>query len=156
MTDVQSNQKRDLVFIGILVVITYIFSGYFDLQDRVDRFCELYERFEADEIMFVGLLLIPVSMLYFWRRWQEIREANRRLGAALAEIDHLRGIIPICCSCKKIRDDDGYWHEVETYFKAHLDTSFTHGICDDCIQKNYPEQHAKMMKERQGTTNPND
>ena len=147
MTDVKSNQKRDLIFIGTLVIFTYIFSGYFDLQDRVDSFCDLYERFEADEIMFVGLLLIPVSMIYFWRRWMEIRQANTRLGTALAEIEHLRGIIPICCACKKIRDDAGYWHEVETYFKNHLDTSFTHGICNDCIRDLYPDMYRKMQAE---------
>ena len=156
MTDVKSNQKRDLIIISVLVIITYILSGYFDLQDRVDSFCDLYERFEVDEIMVVGLLLIPVSMIYFWRRWQEIRQANERLGTALDEINHLRGIIPICCSCKKIRDDDGYWHEVETYFKTHLDTSFTHGICDDCIQQYYPEQHVKILEEEQKTTDTKD
>lgn len=149
MTDVKSNQKSDLLISLALIILTYIVSSQFDLQDRLDRFCALYERYEADEIMVVGLLLIPLSMIFVWRRWQEIRQANSRLGAALKEIEHLRGIIPICCACKKIRDDDGYWHEVETYFKDHLDTSFTHGICDDCIRDLYPDLHSKLQEKGQ-------
>ena len=148
MTDVKSNQKYDLLTIGALAILAYVVSIQFDLQERLDGFCDLYEQYEADELMVVALVLIPASMLYFWRRWQEIRQANKRLGSALNEIKHLRGIIPICCACKKIRDDDGYWHEVETYFKNHLDTSFTHGICDDCIQQIYPDTYRKLQKDK--------
>ncbi len=146
MTDVKSNQKIDLLIIGALVTITYFFSIQFDLQERFDSFCDLYEHYEVDELMVVGLVLIPISMIYVWRRWQEIRQANKRLDTALAEVEHLRGIIPICCACKKIRDDDGYWHEVETYFKNRLDTSFTHGICNDCIKEIYPDTYREMQE----------
>lgn len=147
MTDVKSNQKYDLMFIGAFSIFIYTISANFDLEERVDSFCDLYERYEIDELLLVALFLIPVSMIYFFRRWLEIRQANQRLGAAQSEIEHLRGIIPICCSCKKIRDDEGYWHEVETYFKDHLDTSFTHGICDDCTRKLYPDLHRKLQEE---------
>ena len=147
MTDVKSKQKSDLTFIAIFAITIYTISSNYDFEERLDSFCDMYERYEIDEILVVALLLIPVSMLYFLRRWLEIRQANQRLGAALAEIEHLRGIIPICCSCKKIRDDAGYWHEVETYFKNNLDTSFTHGICNDCIEALYPDQHQKMVAE---------
>ncbi len=149
MTGVKSNQKSDLLIVGLLAILAYFVSAKFDLHEHFDGFCDLYERFEIDELLMVALALIPTSMIYFWRRWQEIRQANRRLGSALSEIEHLRGIIPICCSCKKIRDDAGYWHEVETYFETHLDSSFTHGICNDCIQDIYPDLYQKMMREEQ-------
>ena len=149
MTDVKSNQKYDLLLLGMFSLLVYYLGAKFDLQENFDSFCDLYERFEVDELMLVALALVPASVIYFWRRWQEIRQANRRLAAALKEIEHLRGILPICCSCKKIRDDDGYWHEVEAYFETHLDSSFTHGICNDCIAKLYPELHQKMMAEKQ-------
>lgn len=55
-----------------------------------------------------------------------------RLTAALAEINALRGMIPICAKCKKMRDDDGYWHQVENYFAARSDLQFTHGLCPEC------------------------
>lgn len=150
MTDYKSTQKRDLLIIVIFALLVYLLSNGLDLQERVDRFCDLYERFEIDEFIPVALALVPASMIYVRRRWQELRLVNRRLEAAQTEIEHLRGIIPICCSCKKIRDDAGYWHEVEVYFKDHLDTTFTHGICNDCIKQLYPDQYRKMQENTSG------
>ena len=61
------------------------------------------------------------------------------LKAALKEIKTLRGIIPICSNCKKIRDDDGFWYLVEKYVQDHSEAQFTHGICPDCVRKLYPD-----------------
>ena len=61
------------------------------------------------------------------------------LQKALAEVKQLIGILPICASCKKIRDDEGYWKEVETYISDHSEAQFSHGICPDCMRKLYPE-----------------
>jgi len=47
--------------------------------------------------------------------------------------------LPICASCKKIRDDKGYWQAVESYIDSHSEAKFSHGICPECIQKLYPE-----------------
>jgi len=55
------------------------------------------------------------------------------------EIKQLQGFLPICASCKKIRDDNGYWTQVEVYISDHSDTEFSHGICPDCARKLYPE-----------------
>ncbi|GAB4547249.1 MAG: hypothetical protein Kow0063_41880 [Anaerolineae bacterium] len=51
----------------------------------------------------------------------------------------LSGLLPICASCKKIRDDEGYWHSVEVYIRDHSEADFSHGICPDCMQKLYPD-----------------
>ncbi|WP_163337785.1 response regulator [Desulfopila sp. IMCC35008] len=51
------------------------------------------------------------------------------------EIRYLRSLIPICSYCKKIRDDEGFWNRVEEYFRKHTNTSFSHGICEECIEK---------------------
>jgi len=59
-----------------------------------------------------------------------------------AEIGTLRGILPICASCKKIRDDKGYWNQIEAYIRDHSDVEFSHGICPDCMKRLYP-QYAK-------------
>ena len=64
-----------------------------------------------------------------------------KLQDALAKIRTLRGIIPICSSCKKIRDDKGYWNQIENYIKEHSDADFSHGICPECAKKLYPEFH---------------
>lgn len=69
----------------------------------------------------------------------ELHRLNVELEKALAEIKTLRGIIPICASCKKIRDDKGYWNQIEKYIQDHTEANFSHGICPECAKKLYPE-----------------
>ena len=69
------------------------------------------------------------------------REKERlinELQVALSEVKKLRGFLPICSSCKKIRDDKGYWNQIESYIRDHSDAEFTHSICPDCAKKLYP------------------
>ena len=68
----------------------------------------------------------------------ELRKINRELQQALAEVKTLTGLLPICSGCKKIRDDKGYWKEVEVYVMQHTDAKFTHGLCPGCVSKYYP------------------
>ena len=63
----------------------------------------------------------------------------QELQTAQEHIKILQGTLPICASCKKIRDDGGYWQQVETYIREHSEADFTHGICPDCLVKLYPE-----------------
>jgi ATP phosphoribosyltransferase len=60
------------------------------------------------------------------------------LRVARENVKALKGLLPICSSCKKIRDDQGYWQAVETYVKQRSEAEFTHGICPECVQKFYP------------------
>ncbi len=62
-----------------------------------------------------------------------------QLQKALREVKTLKGLIPICASCKNIRDDRGYWEQIETYIKDHSEAEFSHGICPECKKKLYPE-----------------
>lgn len=66
------------------------------------------------------------------------------LRKAVSEIKTLSGMLPICSSCKKIRDDSGYWKQVETYISEHSAAEFTHGICPDCLLKLYPDFVSKI------------
>ena len=77
-------------------------------------------------------------------------QEKERLERALAEIKTLSGLIPICCNCKKIRDDQGYWQQVETYVKAHTGADFSHGICPNCMEKLYPEYDQGAIKQTSG------
>jgi len=61
------------------------------------------------------------------------------LRAALENVKKLSGLLPICSSCKKIRDDKGYWHQVEEYMKEHAEIQFSHGLCPECTARLYPE-----------------
>jgi PAS domain S-box-containing protein len=63
------------------------------------------------------------------------------LQTALARVKQLSGMLPICAGCKKIRDDQGYWEQVEAYIQAHSEATFTHGLCPDCVKRLYPELH---------------
>ena len=72
-------------------------------------------------------------------RTRELTEANARLKTALEEVKQLSGLLPICAFCKKIRDDQGYWNQLETYLQEHSEAELTHGICEECAKKYYPE-----------------
>ena len=75
------------------------------------------------------------------------------LEKALAEVKTLSGLIPICASCKKIRDDQGYWTQIETYVQQHSNVKFSHSLCLDCLHKLYPQEAEQV---RQRLTNPPD
>lgn len=68
---------------------------------------------------------------------QEREKLIAQLQEALAQVKTLSGFLPICASCKNIRDDSGYWKQIESYLSAHADVTFSHGICPDCAQKLY-------------------
>jgi hypothetical protein len=68
-----------------------------------------------------------------------LREEKRKLENALSEVKALSGLLPICASCKKIRDDSGYWNQIEKYISEHSEATFSHGLCPDCAKKLYPE-----------------
>lgn len=65
------------------------------------------------------------------------------LQQAVEEITTLQGMLPICSYCKNIRDDQGYWNSIESYFSKHSELIFSHGLCPDCAQKHYPEFYKK-------------
>ena len=85
-------------------------------------------------------ILSSIADISARKRSEEERE---RLVAerekVLAEIKILGGLLPICMSCKKIRDDKGYWNQIESYIRTHSQADFTHGLCPDCARKLYPE-----------------
>jgi AmiR/NasT family two-component response regulator len=68
----------------------------------------------------------------------EMRRLNDEVKKALDEVRTLKGFLPICCSCKKIRDDKGYWEQVEDYVLKHTDAKFSHGYCPDCLKQYFP------------------
>ena len=64
-----------------------------------------------------------------------------RLESALSEIKILSGLLPICSSCKMIRDEKGYWKQIESYIRDHSEAEFSHGICDECYEKQCKNQN---------------
>jgi len=88
----------------------------------------------------------PLAVVEISRDISERRRALREresliaeLQASLSRVRTLSGLLPICASCKKVRDDKGYWHQVEAYIRDRSDAEFSHGICPDCMRQLYPE-----------------
>ncbi len=69
----------------------------------------------------------------------EFRRVMHKLASALEQVKALEGLLPICAWCKRIRDDQGYWSQVEAYLHEHTGADFTHGICPDCLEKQRPK-----------------
>jgi hypothetical protein len=67
------------------------------------------------------------------------------LQNALNEVETLRGLLPICAGCKKIRDDQGYWNHIEIYLSKHSHLDFTHTLCPECVKHFYPEYYEQMQ-----------
>jgi PAS domain S-box-containing protein len=91
----------------------------------------------------VGLVGIGRDITERKRAEQERERLIRELQNALADIKTLTGLLPICASCKKIRDDQGYWTQLEAYIQDRSDTRFSHSICPDCAAKLYPDYKIK-------------
>ena len=83
-------------------------------------------------------LLLKQEMDRRKNRELELRRSNEELQKALKEVKVLRGLIPICASCKKIRNDGGFWQQLEEYLGEHSEAEFSHGLCQPCIKKLYP------------------
>ena len=74
------------------------------------------------------------------------------LKRALDEVETLRGLLPICASCKKIRDDKGYWNHIEVYISNHANVDFTHTLCPDCVRHFYPEYWDQLQERAKSRT----
>jgi hypothetical protein len=136
----------ELSLIFAFAVSIFLISAQYDIFEKIIRFLRLHEDWELDEIIVVSIFLLFAAVLFSIRRLHDVNKSNKvllnlnnELNKALSEIKHLKGIIPICSSCKKIRDDKGYWHQVESYIRDHSEVDFSHGICPDCIKKLYPD-----------------
>lgn len=87
---------------------------------------------------FVGTVHVARDISEPKARERERQELIEKLREAVARAKLLSGLLPICSSCKKIRDDQGYWNQLEAYISKHSEAQFTHGICPECTQELYP------------------
>jgi len=141
-----SRYLHDLLIVVIGTLIILLVARQMDLMETIHQFARKHEDWELDEFLAVSLFWTISLAIYAIRRAQELRksqkiliDANTDLLGAMSEIKKLKGILPICASCKKIRDDKGYWQQVELYIRDHSDAEFSHGICPDCARELYPD-----------------
>ena len=115
-----------LVSVTIRIVISLTMDGHIVMNDI----------YIAASIPFIIAAFMSVIFVNLIKKVDEAEQNNARLVAdlqeALAKAKTLRGLLPICASCKKIRDDAGYWHQVEVYIRDHAEVDFSHGLCPDC------------------------
>jgi hypothetical protein len=142
--------RRSIAFYNLL-------SCDADCGDTLDDLLAL----SISVFMVGGLALIKPLFLTIKHSEQVLLEANIKaaeekiqrekiiteLQDALVNIKELKRLIPICSYCKKIRDDDGYWHQLEAYFKTHGDAEFSHGICPVCYEDRFSSA-IKMNEEK--------
>jgi hypothetical protein len=91
--------------------------------------------FLAGTLLAVGTAVALAHRARILRHLRVERELQRRVAEALAQIKILRGLLPICAWCRKVRDDEGYWSGLEEYVGHHTQAEFTHGICPDCRER---------------------
>lgn len=82
----------------------------------------------------------------------ELAARVRELQDALANIKVLQGLLPICCYCKKIRSDENYWEQVESYIGSHADVQFSHGVCPDCYEKIIRPQIEELRRQQSASS----
>ncbi|BBO78715.1 hypothetical protein DSCW_61320 [Desulfosarcina widdelii] len=116
-----------------------------DFPKLVMTVFQQYGALEMEAFITGSLFLVTALTAFSVRRLIAFRKVNAvlmkrnaELEKAMIEIKELRGLIPICSVCKKIRDDEDSWHQIEAYIESHSHAEFTHGICPECMRMLYP------------------
>ena len=102
-----------------------------------------------------SIVLVFLSLFLLVRRWCTSIKLNDMLAIKNKELQELEGILPLCSFCKKVRDDSGYWEQVDTYIRRHSGAKISHSVCPECMKKQYPEEYASIYPEKieNGRTN---
>jgi hypothetical protein len=99
-----------------------------------------------------GAVLVLRDITERRRADQERDRLLNELQSAMAQVKTLSGMLPICASCKKIRDDQGRWEGLETYVEAHSEAAFSHSLCPECVKQYYPEFASEAINSEHRTT----
>ncbi len=142
--------KNRYLLIGVcLGILFYIFDSFIDpvinnettfIQELINpEPIEIWIRSFVFFLFIVFGLYVHVMEKKRKKVEEEREQLVNQLQDTLAHLKVLRGMLPICASCKKIRDDKGYWNQIESYIREHSEAEFSHGICPDCAKKLYPD-----------------
>ncbi len=127
----------------VKIIVTTAFTDVSYLMDAIDVGIDQYvvKPVNIDRLLAaIDKCVENIKCRNLARRYQaEREELVVSLQAALEKVKLLSGFLPICASCKKIRDDQGYWQQIESYIKKHSEAEFSHGICPDCAKVLYPD-----------------
>ena len=142
----RTNTKREVWLVVLASLLVYLIAHRFDIIDNLIVVLKKYERYEVDELVAVVMFLVVAMTAFAIKRWKELlstvrvlEDKNDKLEKAIEEIHVLKGIIPVCSYCKKVRNDEGYWKTLEAYIKEYSGAKMSHGICPDCMRKYFPD-----------------
>jgi hypothetical protein len=155
--------RKPRAFKDLLMIVTgascvFVLSARFDVFNKIVDWMYHHDTWQLDELFNVAVYLVGATAIYAWRRYRELAKETLqrknaesekaqivpRLEQALADVSYLKKLLPMCSSCKRVRDDRGYWEEVESYVELHFSTRVDTGLCPDCATRLYRR------------TNPND
>ncbi|MFA5192237.1 MAG: hypothetical protein WC740_16050 [Verrucomicrobiia bacterium] len=143
--DVKLSYWLELAAAIVAGIAVYLVSSKYDVIEAFVQFSREHENWELDETLTVFVVLVIFAVVFGVKHRRDLISLNRdvtrkneELQVVMREIKQLKGIIPICANCKKIRDDKGYWHQVEVYIGEHTAAEFSHGLCPDCVKKLHP------------------
>lgn len=137
---------------------TYIVTGFFliffgmiiDITDNFDSLSQYViigdTKYQAFAEKLVGYLLGFLSLAIGISKWipklvEKTEQVSKELEDTKNELKTLCGLLPICASCKKIKDDQGSWSQIETYIEKHSEVQFSHGLCEKCAEEIYGKAH---------------
>jgi hypothetical protein len=130
-----------------LIHLISVFHASNGQKIEIDFVSEILTAFSVSMLPW-SLTFVVFSALIgiFYRKNKDANEKKSKLiiqlQESLAEIKILSGLLPICASCKNIRDDKGYWNQIEVYISGHSEAEFSHSICPECAKKLYPDIYA--------------
>lgn len=134
-----NNIKQEIIVMLAILTISYLFFSHFDVLEKIVEWSRKHEKYEIDEILSSSIVLVLLLFVFAVRRCIQAHRLSQKLQASLDEIKTLRGIIPICSYCKKIRDEKGSWTQLEAYIHSHSHAEFSHGVCPECYEKKIKE-----------------
>lgn len=151
----RSQSSEDLIVIFAVAIFIFVISATFDIFDKIISWIYRHNTWQLDELFTVVIYLTFAIAVYAWRRRKElliqIRGRERaeaaharlvpQLETALADVSRLNKLLPICSSCKRVRDAKGYWTHVEDYIEMNLKTRLDDGLCPDCAKNLYGDIH---------------
>ena len=121
---------KDLIALLSIGFLLFAFTSIFHVFEKFSEFHQKHGVGPIDDLIIAFAVLALALAVFSLRRWRELRRA-------LANIVTLQGLIPICASCNKIRDDVGYWNRLEFYIETHSEAELFHTICPMCLKKLY-------------------
>ncbi len=162
MTTKRPRFVRDRVIILVSAIVVFLVSASFNLTNATIDWLYRHDTWQVDELFTVSVFLVFAIGVYVWRRHEEFMEEVERRRRAESErealIAQLQSVVddfperttllPVCVSCKRVRDKKGSWNSVEVYFASRFHIKLDHGICPDCARRRIDEEYVAQQVKR--------